>query len=291
MENKLILGDCIKEMQTMNDNSVDFTLTDIPYNAVSRESNGLRNLDKGKADELVFDLDKFLDEVYRVSKNSICIFCGKEQFSSIFEYFASKKGTTRCVVWQKSNPSPMNGQYIYLSGVELAVWYKKSGATVFNAHCKNPVFKYPNGSTKYHPTEKNHQLLEDLILDNTNENDVVFDPCMGSGSCGIVSKKLNRKFYGIEIDETYFNTAKARIEKQRSPKFQVGDKVVVVVSFINFKNGNISCKPVVGNIVGERRDAVGTLLYKVHTQYEDQDLEKSDLEDYIKKYGKELGLI
>ena len=291
MESKLVLGDCIKEMKTMPDNSVDFTLTDIPYNAVSRESNGLRNLDKGKADELAFDLDTFLNEVYRVTKNSICIFCGKEQFSSIFEYFAEKKGTTRCVVWQKSNPSPMNGQYIYLSGVELAVWYKKSGAKVFNAHCKNSVFKYPNGQTKYHPTEKNHQLLEDLILDNTNENDIVLDPCMGSGSCGIVSKKLNRKFYGIEIDETYFNTAKARIEKQTKPKFQVGDKVVVVVSFINFKNGNVSCKPVVGNIVGERRDAVGTLLYKVHTQYEDQDHEKSDLEDYIKKYGKEFGIV
>ena len=227
MENKLILGDCIKEMKTMPDNSIDFTLTDIPYNAVSRESNGLRNLDKGRADELAFDLDTFLNEVYRVTKNSICIFCGKEQFSSIFEYFAEKKGTTRCVVWQKSNPSPMNGQYIYLSGVELAVWYKKSGAKVFNAHCKNSVFKYPNGQTKYHPTEKNHQLLEDLILDNTNENDIVFDPCMGSGSCGVVSKKLNRKFYGIEIDETYFDTAKARIEKQTKPKFQVGDKVVV----------------------------------------------------------------
>ncbi len=289
MENKLILGDCIKEMETMSDNSVDFTLTDIPYNAVSRESNGLRNLDKGKADELAFDLDKFLNEVYRVTKNSICIFCGKEQFSSIFEYFASKKGTTRCVVWQKSNPSPMNGQYIYLSGVELAVWYKKSGATVFNAHCKNSVFKYPNGSTKYHPTEKNHQLLEDLILDNTNENDIVFDPCMGSGSCGIVSKKLNRKFYGIEIDETYFNTAKTRI-KGTQCQFRSGDKVVVLVAFVSRERGGYF-KPVVGEIVGQHKDAAKQLFYTVHTQYKDQDYSAEELERLMKEHGKEFGLV
>lgn len=289
MENKLILGDCIKEMRTMSDNSVDFTLTDIPYNAVSRESNGLRNLDKGKADELAFDLDEFLDEVYRVSKNSVCIFCGKEQFSTIFEYFASKKGTTRCVVWQKSNPSPMNGQYIYLSGVELAVWYKKSGATVFNAHCKNTVFKYPNGSTKYHPTEKNHKMLEDLILDNTNENDIVFDPCMGSGSCGIVSKKLNRKFYGIEIDETYFNTAKARIGGTNC-KFRSGNKVVVLVGFVSREKG-VYFKPVVGEIVGQHKDAAKQLFYTVHTSYEDQDRSAESLERLMKEHGKELGLI
>ena len=60
--------------------------------------------------------------------------------------------------------------------------------------------------------KKNHDLLKDLILDNTNKDDIVFDPCMGSGSCGIVCKELNRKFYGIELDENYFNIAKNRID-------------------------------------------------------------------------------
>jgi len=68
-------GDCLLEMKGMLNNSVDFILTDIPYNVVSRQSNGLRNLDKENADILTFDLKKFLDEVYRITKNSICIFC------------------------------------------------------------------------------------------------------------------------------------------------------------------------------------------------------------------------
>lgn len=199
-------------MSKMEDNSVDFTLTDIPYDVVNRESNGLRDLDKGKADVLTFDLEMFLNQVYRVSKNSITIFCSKEQFSFIYDWFAKRKGTVRPIMWQKSNPSPMNGQYVYLSGVEFAVWFKKRGAKTFNAHCKNTVLKHPNGSSKIHPTEKNHKLLEELILDNSNEGDIVFDPCFGSGSTLLVAKNNNRNYMGIELEEEYYNIAKERLE-------------------------------------------------------------------------------
>lgn len=208
---RLYNGDCIEVMAGMADGSVDFTFTDIPYGEVTRSSNGLRNLDKGKADIETFDLPSFLKEIYRVTKNSALIFCGREQFSDIYRFFAARGGTARPVVWEKTNPSPMNGQYIYLSGVELAVWFKKRGAKVFNAHCKNTVFKYPNGRSKLHPTEKNHELLRELIRDNTNAGDTVFDPCMGSGSHGIVAIEEGRGFIGIELDEHYFEIAKERI--------------------------------------------------------------------------------
>ena len=208
---RLIHGDCIEEMQKMGDESVDFTLTDIPYDAVSRSGNGLRNLDKGKADILTFDLQLFLNGVYRITKNSVCVFCGKEQFSEIYGYFANKKGTTRPIVWEKSNPSPMNGEYVYLSGVELAVWFKKSGAKTFNARCKNTVMKHSCGRSKLHPTEKNHRLLEELIIDNSSENQTVFDPCMGSGSTGVACINTGRNFIGIEKDDKYFDVATQRI--------------------------------------------------------------------------------
>ena len=145
----------------MGDGSVNLTLTDIPYDEVNMNSNGLRNLDKGKADIITFDLDNFLEEVYRITKGTIIIFCGKGQFSQIFNFFKEKAkkngGTTRQLIWEKTNPSPMNGQHIYLSGIEDAVWFKKRGAT-FNAYCKNTIFKYPSGRNKIHPTEKNYKL-------------------------------------------------------------------------------------------------------------------------------------
>ena len=204
--------DCMDIMSKMDDGCVDFTLTDIPYGSVNRDSNGLRNLDKGNADIITFDLTTFLDGIYRVTSNSICVFCGREQFSQICQFFVDKKGTVRPIIWEKTNPSPMNGQYIYLSGVEMGVWFKKSGAKTFNAHCKNSVFHYPNGRSKLHPTEKNHDLLTDLINDNSNEGQIVFDPCCGSGSHCLVAKNLNRRYIGIELDKDYFTKAVDRLK-------------------------------------------------------------------------------
>ena len=212
---KLLQGDCMKLMNNIPNESIDLVLTDIPYNVVNREDNGLRKLDKENADILTFDLINFLEQLYDKAKSTIIIFCGKEQVSIIHSYFNDKqkkgKGTVRQLIWEKSNPSPMNGQHIYLSGVENAIWFKKRGGT-FNAHCKNTVFKYPIGRSKLHPTEKNHLLLQELILDNSNENDLILDPCMGSGSTGVVALQNNRNFLGIELDQNYFEIAKNRLE-------------------------------------------------------------------------------
>ena len=214
---KLLQGDCMELMNNIPNESVDLVLTDIPYNVVNREDNGLRKLDKENADILTFDLINFLEQLYDKAKSTIIIFCGKEQVSIIHSFFNNKQkkgmGTVRQLIWEKSNPSPMNGQHIYLSGVENAIWFKKRGGT-FNAHCKNTVFKYPTGRSKLHPTEKNHLLLQELILDNSNENDLILDPCMGSGSTGVVALQNNRNFLGMELDENYFNIAENRIYKQ-----------------------------------------------------------------------------
>lgn len=84
--------DCMNYMKDMSDLCVDFTLTDIPYNAVNRQSNGLRNLDKGVADECTFDLVEFLDSVYRVTKNSICIFVGRSSLARFMRILQERMG-------------------------------------------------------------------------------------------------------------------------------------------------------------------------------------------------------
>lgn len=72
-------------------------------------------------------------------------------------------------------------------------------------------FQKPHPSTTIHPTEKSIQLLENLILTYTNENDTVLDNCMGSGSTGVACKNTGRRFIGMELDEGYFNIAKERL--------------------------------------------------------------------------------
>ena len=69
----------------------------------------------------------------------------------------------------------------------------------------------PNRNGKLHPTQKPVEILEWLIKTYTNEGDTVLDFTMGSGSCGVACKNLNRNFIGIELDENYYKIAKERI--------------------------------------------------------------------------------
>jgi site-specific DNA-methyltransferase (adenine-specific) len=72
-------------------------------------------------------------------------------------------------------------------------------------------YQKPHPSKALHRTEKSIELLENLIKTYTNENDVVLDNVMGSGTCGVACKNTNRNFIGIEKDEKYFEIAKERI--------------------------------------------------------------------------------
>jgi site-specific DNA-methyltransferase (adenine-specific) len=76
---------------------------------------------------------------------------------------------------------------------------------------KSNVLEYKKDYGGLHPTQKPILLLEDLIKTYSNENDLVVDLTMGSGSCGVACKNTNRSFVGIELDDKYFNIAKDRI--------------------------------------------------------------------------------
>ena len=66
---------------------------------------------------------------------------------------------------------------------------------------------------RVHPTQKPTELMQMLIENYTNENDLILDCFMGSGSTGVACMNTNRKFIGIELDKNYFNIAKERIEE------------------------------------------------------------------------------
>jgi site-specific DNA-methyltransferase (adenine-specific) len=76
---------------------------------------------------------------------------------------------------------------------------------------KSNILKYKKDYDGHHPTQKPVLLLEDLIKTFSNENDLVVDLTMGSGSTGVACKNTNRNFIGIEQDDKYFEIAKNRI--------------------------------------------------------------------------------
>lgn len=206
----LVNADCIEAMSKLSDKSIDLTVTDIPYGEVNRKSSGLRNLDKGKADIVTFNLSELVDEICRLTKGSIYIFCGTEQVSEIRKRMVENKMSTRLCIWEKTNPSPMNGDKIWLSGIECCVFGRFPKAT-FNEHCKNTVFRYPCGRNKIHPTQKPEELIEKLVLASSNAGDLVLDPFSGSGTTAVVCKKNNRNFIGFELNKEYYDKAVDRI--------------------------------------------------------------------------------
>lgn len=199
-------------MKEIPDGSVDMVLADIPYGEVNQKSGGLRLLDRGSADTCNINLEAMVMDYIRICKGSFYIFCGTQQISELISLFKVHKLTTRLCAWEKSNPSPMNGDKLWLSGMEFCVFARKPKA-VFNEHCQKGLWKHPVGRSKIHPTEKPTPLMERLITASTNLGGTVLDNTMGSGTTGVACKNLGRKFIGIELDEKYFNIAKERITK------------------------------------------------------------------------------
>ena len=102
---------------------------------------------------------------------------------------------------------------IFIGQVSTHKKYTASGVN-YEADKLLPIslLKFKNVHKPLHPTQKPVDLLEYLIKTYTNENEVVLDFTMGSGSTGVAALNTNRKFIGIELDEKYFNIAQNRLE-------------------------------------------------------------------------------
>lgn len=217
--NRIYQRDCIDGIGMLPEKSVDLVLTDIPYGEVTKNGadrakygGQLRRIDKGDADILTFNLDDFLDEVARVSNGGIYIFCGIEQLGTVYSYFDSHKDfMVRQCAWKKSNPSPANGQHMWLSSMENCVFAKRR-KTKFNERCKSAVWEYPVGRSKQHPTQKPIDLFKYLVTASSDEGDIVLDPCMGSGTTAVAAAQLGRNFTGFEIRREYIEIANKRLE-------------------------------------------------------------------------------
>lgn len=214
-EIELYLGDCLDVMPRLASKSIDLIIADIPYGEVNRPSSGLRNLNKSIADIETFSLDFVFCHAARLAK-TVYIWCGTEQVSLLRAGFVSLGMSTRLCIWEKTNPSPMNGEHLWLSSVECCVFARWPNAT-FNGRCISPVFRGPTERNQIHPTQKPLWLIESLVRTSSNPNDIVLDFCFGSGTTGVACKLLHRRFVGIEKDAHFFDIAAKRIAETQAP--------------------------------------------------------------------------
>ena len=121
----------------------------------------------------------------------------------------------RFIEWIKNNPPPINSSRNYLANCrEVALLAVKDKNPTFNSKYDNGVYRYPIVSFKKstHPTKKNQQFFEELIRKHSNENDVVMDTFLGSGTTFFACKNTNRIFIGCEREKIYYDEILNRID-------------------------------------------------------------------------------
>lgn len=214
----LMQGDCLELMKDIPDGSVDMVLTDPPY-GMDYQSNWRTATDKFAKisnDDGLSWLGEFVNESYRIMKNDSAayVFCSWHKVDVFKSAFESKFKLKNIIVWVKNNHGSGDLKGAYAPKHEFILYMHKGRSLFRNGRTPDVMMADKvSGSKMVHPTEKPIALLEKFIGDNSDEGDIIIDPFMGSGTTGVAAKNLNRSFIGIELDESYFNIAKERINQ------------------------------------------------------------------------------
>lgn len=170
---------------------------------------GDNELDVGIKDEL-------LPELMRICKiPNIYIWCNKTLIPKLIDFFVKKKCCTfEIISWHKTNAMPLCGGK-YLTDTEYCLYFKKGVAlnTTYDTaktHYELPINQRDKGKF-LHPNCKPVAILQNLILNSTNENDLVFDGFCGSGSVPVACKNTNRRYIAFEISERWWRISKDRL--------------------------------------------------------------------------------
>lgn len=119
------------------------------------------------------------------------------------------------IIWDKLNGGMGDTSTTYAPRYEI-LFYCEKGKTKIKGKRYDDIWQFAKIKSKIqvHQNQKPIEILERCIINHSNENDVIFDGFMGSGSTGVACVNTNRNFIGIELDKTYFDIASKRINEQ-----------------------------------------------------------------------------
>lgn len=163
-------------------------------------------------------LELFVSHFYRILRDGgTCImFFDLWKLSYLKEQLEGVKfKQLRFIEWIKTNPQPVNSGINYLTNCrEMALLGVKKGKPTFNSKYDKGIYEYPiyGGKDRFHPTQKSLLLFEELIKKHSNENDIVLDCFLGSGTTALAARNTNRKFIGCELDKEFFEKSVNRLE-------------------------------------------------------------------------------
>jgi site-specific DNA-methyltransferase (adenine-specific) len=244
--NKIILGNCLDEMSKIPNESIDMILCDLPYGTTQCKW------------DTIIPFDELWKQYERIIKsNGAIVLTATQPFTSTL-VMSNIKMFRYSLVWEKSKSTgylnskkmPMRAHEdilifyknlpTYNPQKTIGVPYDKGKANrpteVYREqkgeiHVKNEdgsryprsvqYFKTAESEGKvFHPTQKPILLFEWLIKTYSNENDLILDNCMGSGTTALASIRTKRNYIGIENDENYYNISIKRIEEENNKQIE-----------------------------------------------------------------------
>lgn len=249
---KLYNDDCFNVLKNIDDNSVDLVLTDPPYGTTAIEWDNILDYEKvwveldrivkPKSNIIFFGSQPFTSKLitskldwfrYELiwNKNK----CGSPGLAKIrpnkvhenIMVFSKKSGGTYNPIMEKGEPYKRFNPDGYGSGKNTHGYGFGNKKSVGS---ENSGTRYPksilhasrnfSAQQTLHPTQKPTNLLNWLIMTYSNENDIVLDFTMGSGSTGVSCKLTNRKFIGVELEKEYYDIAEDRIQRIQDNTFE-----------------------------------------------------------------------
>lgn len=242
---KLIQGDCIDILKKIKSKSIDMIFADPPYflsnNGISCSGGKMVSVNKGNWDKTI-DIKqkhqfnrKWIKLCKKVLKDSGTIWISGTMHNIYSIGMALEEEGFKIInniTWKKLNPPPNISCRAFVHSTETILWAKKNEKNAKHKFNYTTMKKLNNNKQmkdvwetsltkpsekKYgkHPTQKPIALLEKIILASTDENDLILDPFNGSGTTGIVSNRLNRKYIGIEKETEYLELTIRRKENDK----------------------------------------------------------------------------
>lgn len=246
MINKIFNEDCLIGMQRIPDKSIDMILCDLPYGTTACKWDSIIDLDllwrhynriiKDNGAIVLTASQPFTTKlissnysmfryewIYSKTKSTGFMNANKmpmKQHENVLVFYKKLPTYNPIQVFvgikdkrKTFNPAKLKESNIYNnSGIKNTVYHKKDNGW----QMPKSIIHFKNGGKMLHPTQKPEELFEYLIKTYTNENEVILDNCIGSGTTAIAAINTNRKYIGFEMDKTYFDIACKRVENAKT---------------------------------------------------------------------------
>jgi len=204
--NKIYCGSCLEIMKDFPDKYFDLCLTDPPWN-VGKDFGGYK--DNLKPKEYLAFIENLINEFKRISDNKIVLILGSKMLREWWNYIPDAKLIIARMGASSNNK--IKNLSLQFHPILTTVKSNKWGPDIW-LDIRWPGEGYFFNEKRYgHPTITPLKLTKRLIRIFSNENDIVLDPFVGSGTTAVACKLLDRKFIGIEINPDYVDIANKRL--------------------------------------------------------------------------------